>query len=961
MRLRLLTALLAGLLIAVGCTAGSSAPKAGSLPSVLVGEVDGGKALIAVVRSRDGLTIYSCGRGPALATHTGWFFGVPRVDGEGQVIPKLRSAGGLELEGRITGETASGTLTLVDGETVSWSARAAEGGGGLYQAEDTLALTGLVVANDGRTAGNARLNTGVVSGGATAPTTTPTTTATTTTTRPTTTTTRPTTTAPTTSVAVAVSGAAPANATDAVNVTFPAGGVTTTVPLQPVLDPARKTIARNGHAVVFLVHGMSDKITPEPPAPQLPACDGLRNTPFYSRCEWGADFIPGLFGNNPATNNSLFTLAGDEASGSRYLELGRNVPLVDERLGITARAANGCQADPLQQPGPLGREAAHHFVTTPRPVRGTPPKLSVFATYRESTDGVVASGHRIANQVYAALKWYEQEYQITPAVYFVVQSFGGLATRFLLSNPARPVYNTPLLNADRVFVCPEDHAKMDYLRDRTVLAQTLATPHEGSYLSEWGEDGKDRLRNAARNLRTNIGNSPLAAALRLIDEGIAQIPGGPPPLNLVGQAQGVIDGFLAWLDTPALRDMKLATMTAFNLGPLSPERARRSPASPIVGAQGALVPIYATLGRSPGGAAFDTPKIIEGISEYSAETQKERGWIFTTMFLSDVITQLTIPDGYGRVDVPPYAASAALLDRRSRLLNLSTETTQAEQFVEAAAASILERLDVWFGGRFGPAVDGVVDYLTSLNLQVTLPNSTLPIHVDRVWRLGLTGSVEVPMLALACGQSRVVIDYEPLVQALLAGERRTDEAFAAVRTLDLRALLNTAFGAGADAGEATQDAVAWFQGKLREIDALTADCRLPLAPESLADLLNVKNIVNWRITRVTGTVPAPAWERTNTVARDREMDTDGAVHSASALGFTLGRRPFFFEHDRADGPVVAGRATLGSWYRLPDNPVTEQYNHGLQYQNDVAREVARRVLNPAVGPVPQRTGDSFWP
>ena len=91
------------------------------------------------------------------------------------------------------------------------------------------------------------------------------------------------------------------------------------------------------------------------------------------------------------------------------------------------------------------------------------------------------------------------------------------------------------------------------------------------------------------------------------------------------------------------------------------------------------------------------------------------------------------------------------------------------------------------------------------------------------------------------------------------------------------------------------------------------------------------------------------------------MDNDGPVHSASALGFTLGRRPFFFDHDRQDGPVVSGRATLGSWYRMPNNPVTERYNHGLQYQNDVAREVARRLLDPVVGPVPQRTGDSFWP
>lgn len=92
-----------------------------------------------------------------------------------------------------------------------------------------------------------------------------------------------------------------------------------------------------------------------------------------------------------------------------------------------------------------------------------------------------------------------------------------------------------------------------------------------------------------------------------------------------------------------------------------------------------------------------------------------------------------------------------------------------------------------------------------------------------------------------------------------------------------------------------------------------------------------------------------------------DADQGSGSYVDRLLGFTLGRRPFFFEHDRPDGPVVSGRPTLGSWYRMPDDPVTERYNHGLQYQNDVAREVARRLLDAVVGPVPQRTGDSFWP
>ena len=91
------------------------------------------------------------------------------------------------------------------------------------------------------------------------------------------------------------------------------------------------------------------------------------------------------------------------------------------------------------------------------------------------------------------------------------------------------------------------------------------------------------------------------------------------------------------------------------------------------------------------------------------------------------------------------------------------------------------------------------------------------------------------------------------------------------------------------------------------------------------------------------------------------MDDDGPVHSASALGFTLGRRPFFFEHDRDDGPVVSGKPTAGSWYRLYDNPVTEKYNHGMEYENDVGLWVFEDFLTPNVGPLPRRDGFSIWP
>ena len=173
----------------------------------------------------------------------------------------------------------------------------------------------------------------------------------------------------------------------------------------------------------------------------------------------------------------------------RYLTDPANRPLIDENLGITARDARGCVTDPAAVET-YDPRAALHFVTAGPPDPHRAPPLSVFVTWRDSTRGLVESARRVTNQSYAALRWYETQYKQAPKVIFLVQSFGGLATRFILSNPPADVFDTPLLNADRIPICSEEHTKMDYLRDRTVFALTLATPHEGSYMAEWGSRRK---------------------------------------------------------------------------------------------------------------------------------------------------------------------------------------------------------------------------------------------------------------------------------------------------------------------------------------------------------------------------------------------------------------------------------------------------------------------------------------
>ncbi len=882
-----------------------------------VGEVAGGRALVSIVRDADGITAYTCGLGDELATHTGWFFGdAPR---DPDALPPLTSADGLVLTGRIEDGVARGTLTLADGRALPFEATPARAGAGLYEREDALALTGLIVGNDGRLAGNARLRRRESAIGAPV----------------------------TGSVPVNVPAGPPPAGSPSVVVSFPVGPDLRRLPLEPVLT-TRKTVSQSSPTVIFLVHGMSDSTGTPAGIPEDPVkCEGPRNTPFYSRCEWGIDFIPGLFGLDENKTGTLFNLAGQDVSGMRYIDQPGNRPLIDENVGITARDARGCVTDATAVEA-YDPRAAFHFVTTEPLDPRRPPRLSAFVIWRDSTRGVVESARRVTNQAYAALRWYETQYKKTPKVIFLAQSFGGIATRFVLSNPPRATFDTRLLNADGIPICDEERTKMDYLRDRTVYALTLATPHEGSFMSEWGQPPKDFIRRAIANLDGALGApNPLADMVRSLDDSLATVVG--QPAGLVDQARTELRQLDALLDTPALRDMKLATMRAFNLGPLSPERARRTAGSPIAGASGTHVPIYATLGRSPGGSAFDSPKVLEDFAQYDAERPKEKGWIVGTMFLSDLIVKQFIPNGFGRVDVAPYAQHAAILDRRARIFDLSSATDDVEQFIENAGEGVVDELSAFFTGRFGDGVDGVLQFLAAQQLEVSIvPNLLVPIHLDRRWRLAMTGAIDVPMPAFRCGGQTIPIDYDQLVRALLETFGSTEAVLDALLDGSPEEIVAAVLGSVEDGAELLGGVVGWLVDKIDELGEAPEGCELPL------------DVLNWRLVEVTGSVPAPEWTPTNTPVADGEMDTDGPVHSASALGFTLGRRPFFFEHDRQDA-VVDGKPAFGSWYRLHDNPVTEKYNHGLQYQNDVGLWVAEDFLAANVGPVAQEDGFSVWP
>ena len=92
----------------------------------------------------ESLTLYVCGSGSTLATHTRWFFSLPFEDKEsfeGQ-------ADGWTVAGDREGDSFRATLTDPAGATTSLDFEAASGAEGLYSFENADGRTGLVAWDD---------------------------------------------------------------------------------------------------------------------------------------------------------------------------------------------------------------------------------------------------------------------------------------------------------------------------------------------------------------------------------------------------------------------------------------------------------------------------------------------------------------------------------------------------------------------------------------------------------------------------------------------------------------------------------------------------------------------------------------------------------------------------------------------------------------------------------------------
>jgi hypothetical protein len=874
-------------------------PPASKGAPTYVGTVTGADALIALVVDGDAVVAYTCGRGEALATHTGWFFTELEGAGDERPLRPSQSAGGLTLTGTVDASGARGTLKLVSGAELPFTAEPAKAGtnAGLYRQDGAEALTGLIVTNDLQAAGNTRFSSALTTTTVSAPVTVSTST---------------------------LSGPV----TGTVAVTLPASPITLT-PItgtlpKVVVSPA---IRRNGPVLIILTHGMSHFI--DTPAE-------VRDTPPYSRDEWGTDFIAGLLGAAEGTRVALFNFRNQEVGGDNFIKP-ELYPKYDENMPEDA-----IERDP--------NLPAHFITTAPIATAGAlpgqpppAPQLTLFVTYRNSLGGLVQSSKRVANQTYVALHAYESRFKVTPGVILIGHSFGNLVHRFMLSNPTAMAFgpNIPPLNPEALSITDTERARMDYLRDRVLYTVSLGGPHEGSPMADANIPIQMALQQLLLQPAANLTGGALAVftGLDTLDAVARQVR---PAEQLLQDARGGIQAAIRELDSPALRDLRSGFWRTANTGPLHPNRAIRSGSTPIVGAANTLVPIYAIGGRSPGDRAFDSPDLVAGVQRYLARDPKEQTWITKNMFGGDLVVKL-LGGGAGAVNRPVTASFTAQLDRRGRISDYRT-------FVRPLAQDALGRLPFFVQDAFDNTADKVIDYLTGIQFHAL----EAPIHIDRTYVIDLSGRITLMVPALRCTDGatpfEAVLDLGALMQLLVAKFGSVHASLVAIANLDVNGLLSLLAASKETSGLTAQ----WVLDNAAPLAAASDRCKLP---SGVGDILSAVNIVNWKLVSAKSDFPAPAWKRTETLVSDGEIDSDGVVPFSSAMGFSLGTDiPEFFDHRRNDGPN--GRP--GSWYRFYDSPV-ETESHAMQHQHITGRFIRDALFVPGAGPVPRTDGLSNFP
>jgi hypothetical protein len=857
-----------------------------------VGTVSGSDALIALVVEDNTVLAYVCGTS-SWQTQTGWFYSqinasktntVSRILTTGTINP-ASSASGLKFEGSITPNGANGTVTLKDGTVQSWQAEPAQVGttAGLYRLEDAGSLVGLIVTNDHKTAGTARLNNGTTSS----------------------------------SIPVVVKALPIQRSQSGIQVGIqPSGLPSLTLTLPPILTPSETVILPSSPTVIVLLHGattrspspLPDKICPASVNPQ--PNPGVRQ---HARCYWSSPFINGILnGVVPGKGKqTLFTFNNQDVSDVENINDFETTSLVGDEFT--------------------------DFISTEKTVGLTPPKLSVLLTYRDASKGLIQQSVAATNQIYASIQKYIARFKVAPKLVFVGHSYGGLVTRFILSNPslddlkaAVPLIESPLGSGYNT--TNGTRSKMGFLRDRTYYATTMSSPHEGTLASDVLGSPNITIQNVLIRLHNNTANVPDRE--RLIADGLLAIVQGSANINVnnpitVNDISNAVERVREQYENTVVQEASSAFWRNLNQGPLHPKLAVRSGASIIAGAANQLIPIYVAGGRSPGGQVFDTLDLRQALVDMGTLSERNQNWTLQTMVGDFFFNAL---GGFGS----PTAGFENQFDRRERV----GFADEARRLMQVPFINLGFFMKDYFGN-----VDGALKYIYNYwDIHALITKTVLPIYLEKKWQFDLGGNLTINVPTFKCSYTennqtvtqQITLDQTTLLSSLASkfGSVKAGLSSIAGKNLDgLLNLLNTNLTTALEMAD-------WLKNKVLGFGAaLKGSCVNP---------------ANWTLDTVPLNLPAPRLFETNQTASDKEIDNDGLVHYTSAMGFRLGTLTNeFFDHTRNDA-MLNNKPIPGSWYRRYTSDL-EPYNHNILFFIP-GRWVYDNIVGQNPGPIPANAG-----
>ena len=610
-----------------------------------------------------------------------------------------------------------------------------------------------------------------------------------------------------------------------------------------------------------------------------------------ARAYWSFEFVRGILGLD---TGAIQTLAG--------------TVFTSDRAWVDDAAERGAIRPAI---------AAHAFVVPPLGTDpAVPPPVSVALTARDASVGLLAQSGAAATQIDELLDAYKTRYEdylsvcgCEPQLVLVGHSMGGLVIRTILSNPDPRRLNTSQ-NPERTSYAASTRRAMNTIRDRTLFAATLATPHDGTIFADRGQALIDFVESLPQALNASTNADQLVATLLPVDTVVTRLEA----------AGGVTRGELADAATTfvqtanpargAIQNLTREYMSIANASFLRPDRARRTAAADDLlgsGTGGQLVPIYTFGGRSPGSVHFTTPFLRDAIDGLGTERASDQTNILLKIAIDHWMA--TYPGGYGSVDgdLAPFAEQ---LDRVSRA-NVQDAYAEWEAAVDDALGT--DQLLALLIGN-----DPLADWISDV-LDVT-PDVPLPMYLHEDWDVEMSATGTLDALAFSCGDSTLYPGQTPgFTEALIELADHDPRAFAGIIRpgTSVATIISRLFALLAeDAQQDLQSIQSAFTSAIASLGA----CALPS---------------RWTVTTKPQTFPFPELVATGEPASDGEVDSDGAVTYDSAMGLDL-----------------AGAADFGecsAWQRYIDSPFEAEYHEGLNIRGHLGRFLFDELVS-QVGP-----------